>query len=82
MQASEKGAVVIVDDPWGRELASRYGLEFHGTFWILQRFFELELLSSPELRGCLESLRKRGTRLPWEAVNTFLTQLGERSIEP
>ena len=31
VQASQFGAAVIVDDPWGRKLAKRYDLEFHGT---------------------------------------------------
>jgi predicted nucleic acid-binding protein len=46
VQASQFGATVIVDDPWGWELAARDDIEFHGTLWILQRFHELELLSS------------------------------------
>lgn len=50
VQASQFGATVIVDDPWGRELASRNDLEHHGTFWVLQRFHDLELLSSSEIR--------------------------------
>ncbi|MGA2880634.1 MAG: hypothetical protein ABSG13_16935 [Bryobacteraceae bacterium] len=37
---------MIVDDPWGRELAAHDDLEFHGTLWVLQRFHEVELLSS------------------------------------
>ena len=64
VQASQFGAVVIVDDPWGRELASSDDLEFHGTLWVLQRFHELNLLSSAALRDCFVSLRLRGTRLP------------------
>jgi predicted nucleic acid-binding protein len=46
VQASQFGATVIVDDPWGRELAERVDLEFHATLWVLQRFHELDLLSS------------------------------------
>src|SRR5271170_3713832 len=68
VQASQYGAAVIVDDPWGRELAERDDLEFHGTWWILQRFHELALLSSTALRDSLASLRSGGTRLPWAAV--------------
>jgi predicted nucleic acid-binding protein len=32
VQASEFGATVLVDDPWGRELAARDGLDPHGTY--------------------------------------------------
>src|SRR5580700_7977809 len=72
VQASQFGAVVIVDDLWGRELATRYDLEHHGTLWILQRLYELDLLSSTALRECFVSLRLRGTRLPWTIVDALL----------
>src|ERR1039457_6966530 len=37
VQAAQLGAGVIVDDPWGRELAARDDLDYHGTFWVLKR---------------------------------------------
>jgi predicted nucleic acid-binding protein len=80
VQASQFGATVIVDDPWGRELAARDDLEFHGTLWVLQRFHELDLLSSTAFRQSLASLQRHGTRLPWETVNEFLTQIGQRPL--
>ena len=80
VQASEFGATVIVDDPWGRELAARYDLEHHGTLWLLQRFHELDLLSSSDLRGCFVSLRLRGTRLPWATVNALLLEIGQPAL--
>jgi predicted nucleic acid-binding protein len=80
VQASEFGATVIVDDPWGRELAARDDLEVHGTLWVLQRFHELNLLSSTALRNCFISLRLRGMRLPWDAVNLLLSQVGQQPL--
>jgi predicted nucleic acid-binding protein len=80
VQASQFGATVIVDDPWGRELAARDDLEFHGTLWVLQRFHELELLTSTSLRTCFASLHLRGTRLPWETVNTLLLEIGQQPL--
>jgi predicted nucleic acid-binding protein len=80
VQASEFGATVIVDDPWGRELAVRHDLEHHGTLWILQRFYELGLLSSTALRECFVSLRLRGTRLPWATVNVLLLHIGQPAL--
>jgi predicted nucleic acid-binding protein len=77
VQGSEAGAVVIVDDPWGRALAAGYDLEFHGTLWVLQRFHELDLLSSAALRDCFVSLRLRGVRLPWKIVNDLLFRIGQ-----
>jgi predicted nucleic acid-binding protein len=76
VQASEFGAT----DPWGRELAALDDLEFHGTLWVLQRFHELDLLSSTALRDSLASLQRRGTRLPWNTVNEFLAQIGQQPL--
>jgi len=80
VQASQAGAAVIVDDPWGRDLATRADLDFHGTVWILQRFYELGLLSST-LGNCFEVLRDRGLRLPWETVNELLVSIGEKPLK-
>jgi predicted nucleic acid-binding protein len=81
VQASEFGATVIVDDPWGRDLAARYDLEYHGTLWVLQRFHELDLLSSAAVRACFVSLHDRGIRLPWNAISEFLAQIGQRCLD-
>lgn len=80
VQASQFGAIVIVDDPWGRELAERYDLDFHGTLWVIQRFHELGLLSASAVRESFESLRRRAIRLPWEKVNSFLLQIGQSPL--
>jgi predicted nucleic acid-binding protein len=79
VQAAEVGAAVIVDDPWGRELAALAELDFCGTVWVLQRFHELGLISS--LRNCFAALRDRGTRLPWAAVNELLIGIGEAPLK-
>jgi predicted nucleic acid-binding protein len=80
VQASEFGAAVLVDDRWGRKLASRYDLDHHGTFWVLQRFYELRLMSASALRIGFATLRNRGTRLPWKAVDELLLQIGEAAL--
>src|SRR5271166_1530561 len=63
VQASKFGAEVIVDDPWGRDLAMRADLDFHVTVQVLQQLYELGLLSTT-LRECFSVLRDRGLRLP------------------
>jgi predicted nucleic acid-binding protein len=80
VQASQLGATVIVDDRWGRRLAARYDLVHHGTFWILKRFYELQLMSAPALRVSLRKLRDRGTRLPWKTVDAYLLEIGEAPL--
>jgi predicted nucleic acid-binding protein len=80
VQAAQQGAVVIVDDPWGRELAARDDLEYHGTFWVLKRFYELGLLSATAIRNGFVELFQRRTRLPWETVDAFLTEIGQEPL--
>ena len=80
VQASQVGATVIVDDQWGRTLAARFDLEVHGTLWILQRFQELNLISSAKLRRCFLELRVLGIRMPWPEIDALLIQLGEERL--
>jgi predicted nucleic acid-binding protein len=77
VQAAKVGAVVIVDDSWGRGLAKQFDLEFHGTIWVLQRFFELELASGAATRSYFVALLDRGIHLPRKAVDEFLVEIGE-----
>lgn len=80
VQASQLGATVIVDDPWGRELAARFELECHGTFWVLKRFYELGLISPLTLRSDFASLLARGIRLPLTSINELLVEIGQESL--
>jgi predicted nucleic acid-binding protein len=80
VQASQFGATVIVDDPWGRALAARDDLDYHGTLWVLQQFYDLGLMSSAVLRTSFAALRARGTRLPWETVDALLIEIGEEPL--
>ncbi len=77
VQASERGAAVIVDDKRGRELARNFSLEYHGTIWILGRFHEPGLIAAPDLRAHLVALRLRGIRLPRTEANKLLSGVGE-----
>jgi predicted nucleic acid-binding protein len=80
VQAAEVGAMVVVDDPWGRKLAERYGRDFHGTFWVLKRFFELGLFPADVCRTHFAELSQRGIRMPRALVNDFLVEIGEAPL--
>lgn len=79
-QATEIGSMVLVDDAWGRKLAGRFDRECHGTVWVLRRFFELGFASAADTRVYFAKLQNQGIRLPREAVNQFLTEIGEPPI--
>jgi predicted nucleic acid-binding protein len=80
VQAAKFGAMVVVDDRWGRKLAESSDLDFHGTFWVLQHFFQLGLCSSAVTRDHFAELLRPGARMPWEAVNEFLLEIGESPL--
>jgi predicted nucleic acid-binding protein len=80
VQASQSGAVVIVDDRWGRRLASQFDLEHHGTLWVLERFYETGLISSNALREFLMRLLSGKYRMPLSKVDELLMRIGEKPI--
>jgi predicted nucleic acid-binding protein len=80
VQAAQLGAAVIVDDRWGRNLALRSDLEYHGTIWVIERFHELELLSAPAVRQCFVALRDRGIRMPSDGIDSLLVRIGQAPL--
>jgi predicted nucleic acid-binding protein len=82
VQASQRGAAVLIDDLWARQVAGSYDLDCHGTLWILERLFEVQLLSSAQVRESFRTMRNRGIRLPWDTVDSFLTRIGEDTLSP
>ena len=68
--------MVLIDDAWGRDLAGRYDLECHGTLWVIEQLFFMQLLSGAQLRDALRSLLERGIRLPRRAVDELLARAG------
>lgn len=77
IQASEQAALVIVDDPWGRKQAVLHRLDSWGTLRILERFYELGLRSSTEIRSDIVKLQRVSIYLPERAVRELLRKMGE-----
>jgi predicted nucleic acid-binding protein len=75
-QTAQAGAMIIVDDLWGRRLAPRNALQSHGTFWLLHQFCGLGLLTAGAAREAFLQLRDAGIRLPWRDVDAFLREIG------
>jgi predicted nucleic acid-binding protein len=80
VQASQFGATVIIDDLWGRQLADRYALEYHGTLWVIEQLHDMQLVSSSQLRVSLQTMSDRGIRLPRSAVDSLLASIGENPL--
>jgi hypothetical protein len=80
VQAAAVGAIVIVDDPFGRRLAERHSLEYHGAIWVPERLQLLGLLTPGMLRHGLERLKYRRIRFPAGAANELSQRLGEEKL--
>jgi predicted nucleic acid-binding protein len=80
VQATEVGAMVIVDDQWGRALAAQYNLDHHGTIWVIEQLHHLGLLSSSDVRISFEKLQKRKIWQPRGTVNALLVRIGEEPL--
>jgi predicted nucleic acid-binding protein len=80
VQASQFGAAVVIDDRWGRELAERFDLDCHGTLWVLGQLHDMRLVSPRKVRESVRTMRDRGIRLPWNAVNDLLIRIGEAPL--
>jgi predicted nucleic acid-binding protein len=80
VQTARVGAIVIVDNPFGRQLAEQYALEYHGTPRVLERLHLLGLLTPGMLRGCLKQLLSRRIRLPVGSANELLQRIGEAKL--
>jgi predicted nucleic acid-binding protein len=80
LQAATLGTMVVVDDRRGRDLAKTYGLECHGTLWVLKRLWELQLRTGFDLREDIVKLRQRSIRLPVVEVNAFLLDIGQGAL--
>jgi predicted nucleic acid-binding protein len=71
VQASQLGAMVVVDDPLGRELAGRLSLDCHGTVWVLKTFYELGLISASTLRSNFSALSTRESGFPGTSLMNY-----------
>ncbi|MGO8792170.1 MAG: hypothetical protein ACLQVL_32945 [Terriglobia bacterium] len=80
VQATEHGAMVVVDEDWGRKLAKGHRLDYHGTIWVLERLCDLKLLAPATVRQDLVRLRELGIRFPLRSANDLLERLGEQPI--
>jgi predicted nucleic acid-binding protein len=72
VQASQRGAAILIDDKWGRKLARRHALDVHGTLWVLEQLHDGGFIPPSRVRECFDVMRKKGIRLPEKAAKEFL----------
>jgi predicted nucleic acid-binding protein len=81
VQASVLGAIAIIDDRRGRSLAEQYGLQCHGTLWILEDLKRRDLLKPLTLHECFVQLRSHRIRFPRGPARELLGRFDEEPLD-
>jgi predicted nucleic acid-binding protein len=77
--AEERHAVAITDDQAATRVARRFGLEVHGTIWLLGRACRTGKLTMTAASNLVEMLRETGMRLPCTGPE-FPSWAGKRGL--
>ncbi|MCZ7652241.1 MAG: hypothetical protein M5U13_14180 [Thermoanaerobaculia bacterium] len=72
--ALDEAAILLTGDAALRALAEEWGLEVHGTLWLLDRLVEFELVPKLEAATALERICAAGGRLPADEVASRLAR--------
>lgn len=64
--AREQQCRLLTGDNPLRELAEGWGVEVHGTLWLVEEMVREQFISKTEAGEAYERMRQRGGRLPWE----------------
>jgi predicted nucleic acid-binding protein len=58
-----------------RSAAKNEGVEVHGTFWIVEELLKAKLIEQAQARISFDSMKAKGSRLPWCDVDELLDRL-------
>lgn len=63
--ARKRNVLLLTGDKRLRRIAQDdYGLDVHGTLWVLDQMVKLKLVPSPQAAAALRDMLKSGSRLP------------------
>ena len=65
-----KADVLLMDESKGRKVAKKLEIPLSGTLGILIDSFDAGLLTSDEVKKCLEGLERAGRRISGELINS------------
>lgn len=57
-----------------RVAAKNEGVEIHGTVWIIEELLNHKLLKQVQARASFDSMKAKGSRLPWGDVEKLLNK--------
>ncbi|MBS4168612.1 hypothetical protein [Parachlamydia sp. AcF125] len=63
--AQEKQAMLLTGDQYLRKVAETYGVECHGTVWLVEQLVKGEIITTEIARLAYRNMFENGSRLPW-----------------
>lgn len=73
--ARERQCLLLTGDNPLRELARDFGVEVHGTLWLVEEMVRAGVIAKPEAEEAYRQMQARGSRLPWERAFGRLERL-------
>lgn len=76
--ARSLGCVLLSGDGALREVAQAEQIEIRGTLWLIDLLLEARLVTLERVTAAYEAMRRDGSRLPWDEVDTQLRRWQSR----
>lgn len=74
--AMQEKCPLLTGDKDLRAAAKSEGVEVHGTLWIIEKLLNEKLIKQAQARDSFDSMKAKGSRLPWGDVEKLLIQRG------
>jgi predicted nucleic acid-binding protein len=72
--AIQEGCPLLTGDKDLRTAAKSEGVGVHGTVWIIEELLKQKIIEKSQARGSFDSMKVKGSRLPWEDVEKLLVK--------
>lgn len=72
--AMQERCPLLTGDKDLRAAAKSEGIEVHGTIWIIEELLNQKIITQAQARGSFDSMKAKGSRLPWGDVEKLLTK--------
>lgn len=79
--AREHSAMLLTGDRALRNVAKQYGVECHGTLWLVELMVQERVIGADVAREAYRKMREAGGRLPWDTAESRLKKLETQADE-
>ena len=70
--ALQEKSPLLTGDKDLRSAAKAEGVEVHGTLWIVEELLKAKIIEQSQARNSFDSMKSKGSRLPWIDVENLL----------